>query len=339
VGKISDMRCAMTPILVTGGAGYIGSHMVLALRECGRRVVVFDDLSTGRKELVPADVLLVVGDIRDTAALKSVIAEHGCADVLHFAGKIAVEESVRLPDLYRSVNVGGTESLLAACQAAGVKRFIFSSTAAVYGEGTNEPCSEEEATKPANPYGENKLACEGLIRKAGHDFGLRHVILRYFNVAGADPLGRSGQCGPLSSHLIRVACETAYGLRQKMTIFGTDYPTPDGTCLRDYIHVSDLVDAHLRALEHLEKGGGDLTLNVGYGRGTSVRDVVSAVEKAWGKKLPVEEGPRRAGDSAVVIAKALRIRELLGWSPRHDSLNEIVESALKWEGKRLRLFS
>ncbi|MDK9721115.1 MAG: UDP-glucose 4-epimerase GalE [Rhodospirillales bacterium] len=327
----------MTPILVTGGAGYIGSHMVLALRECGRRVVVFDDLSTGRKELVPADVLLVVGDIRDTAALKSVIAQHGCVDVLHFAGKIAVEESVRLPDLYRSVNVGGTESLLAACQAAGVKRFIFSSTAAVYGEGTNEPCSEEDAANPANPYGENKLACEGLIRQAGHDFGLRHVILRYFNVAGADPLGRSGQCGPQSSHLIRVACETAYGLRRKMTIFGTDYPTPDGTCLRDYIHVSDLVDAHLRALEHLEGGGADLTLNVGYGRGTSVREVVSAVEKAWGKKLPVEEGPRRAGDSAVVIAKALRIRELLGWSPRHQSLEEIVATALAWEGKRQKI--
>jgi UDP-glucose 4-epimerase len=324
----------MTTILVTGGAGYIGSHMVLALREAGRDVVVYDDLSTGRKELLPKNVPLVVGDIRDTQKLCETISTHGCQDVLHFAGKIAVEESVRLPQLYHSVNVDGTRSLLEACRKEGVKRFIFSSTAAVYGEGKDSPCAEDDSTAPCNPYGETKLAGEGLIRQAAQDFGLRHAILRYFNVAGADPLGRSGQCGPESSHLIRVACEVAHGRRDKITIFGTDYPTPDGTCLRDYIHVSDLVAAHLRALDHLAKNGENLTLNVGYGHGASVRDVIAAVERAWGRPLNVEEGPRREGDSAIVVAKAERVRNILGWTPRHDSLDEIVTSALAWEGKR-----
>jgi UDP-glucose 4-epimerase len=320
----------MTSILVTGGAGYIGSHMVLALCEAGLKPVVFDDLSTGRRELVPDDVPLVVGDIRDTQALADAIEKHGCGAALHFAAKISVEESVHEPGLYRSVNFDGTASLLAACKRQGVARLVFSSTAAVYGEGTGGPCEEEDPLSPSNPYGQTKKDCEALIREAK----IGHVILRYFNVAGADPLGRSGQSGPKSSHLIRIACETALGRRGKMTIFGTDYPTPDGTCLRDYIHVADLADAHLAALRHLENGGGDLTLNVGYGRGTSVREVVRAVEKAWGKPLNVEEGPRRAGDCAVVIARAERIRAALGWTPRHDSLDEIVSTALAWEGKR-----
>ncbi|CAA6604902.1 UDP-glucose 4-epimerase [Rhodospirillaceae bacterium LM-1] len=329
----------MTPILVTGGAGYIGSHMVLALQECGREAIVYDDLSTGRKELLPAGVALAVGDIRDTAKLRETIKAHGCREALHFAGKIAVEESVREPKLYWSVNTDGTQSLLDACKAEGIGRLIFSSTAAVYGEGKDTPCAEEDPTQPCNPYGATKLAAEKLIREAGEEFGLRHVILRYFNVAGADPLGRSGQCGPQSSHLIRAACEAAHGLRDKMTIFGADYPTPDGTCLRDYIHVTDLVDAHLAALGHLEAGGENLTLNVGYGKGASVREVIAAVEKAWGRPLNVEEGPRRPGDSAIVIAQARRIQETLGWVPKHDSLDEIVRSALAWEGQRIQRFA
>ncbi|MBF0353638.1 MAG: UDP-glucose 4-epimerase GalE [Alphaproteobacteria bacterium] len=325
----------MKPIFVTGGAGYIGSHMVLALREEGRPVVVFDDLSTGRRELVPDDVPLIVGDIRDTGALCKAIKQHGCDSVMHFAAKIAVEESVREPELYRSVNVDGTQSLLEAMRLTGVTSMVFSSTAAVYGEGKDQPCAEDDSPSPTNPYGATKLACEGLIRQAAQDFGLRHVILRYFNVAGADPLGRSGQCGPESSHLIRAACEAACGIRDKITIFGTDYTTPDGTCLRDYIHVSDLVGAHVAALGYLaEPGKENLILNVGYGQGTSVREVLKAVERASGKPLPVVEGPRRPGDSAVVIAEARRIREILGWVPRHDSLDEIVISALAWEAKK-----
>lgn len=324
----------MTKILVTGGAGYIGSHMVLALLEAGRQPVVLDDLSTGHKALVPDGVPLVVADVRDATKVAATIRQYGCKQALHFAGKIAVEESVREPALYHSVNVGGSESLLQACRAEGLNQLIFSSTASVYGEGKDSPCAEEDETKPCNPYGETKLECEGLIRKATADWGLRHVVLRYFNVAGADPLGRSGQCGPQSTHLIRSACEAAHGRRDKIVIFGTDYPTPDGTCLRDYIHVSDLVSAHLRALDHLDRGGDNVTLNVGYGRGASVREVIKAVEKAWGKPLKVEEGPRRAGDSPIVIAKADRVREILGWTPGHDSLDEIVSSALAWEGKR-----
>ncbi len=329
----------MTPILVTGGAGYIGSHMVLALQECGREAVVYDDLSTGRKELLPAGVALAVGDIRDTAKLRETIKAHDCREVLHFAGKIAVEESVREPELYWSVNTDGTKSLLDACKAEGIGRLIFSSTAAVYGEGRNMPCAEGDATQPCNPYGASKLAAENLIRAAGEAFGLRHVILRYFNVAGADPKGRSGQCGPQSTHLIRVTCEVAQGSRPGMEIHGTDYPTPDGTCLRDYIHVTDLVDAHLAALGHLEAGGENLTLNVGYGKATSVREVVRAVEKASGKPLNVVEGPRRAGDSSIVISDADLIRKKLGWVPKHDSLDEIVRSALAWEGQRKQKFS
>lgn len=320
-------------VLVTGGAGYIGSHMILALVDAGEEVVVIDDLSTGIRNAVHPQARLIVGDIADGALMLRTLAEHKIEEVIHFAAKIVVPDSVADPLGYYLANTVKSRTLLAAVINAGVNRFVFSSTAAVYGMPGNEPVSEDAPTAPISPYGSSKLMTEWMLRDAAAAHGLRYVALRYFNVAGADPSGRSGQSTPKATHLIKVACEAAVGRRPGMEIFGTDYPTPDGTCLRDYIHVTDLVTAHLDALRHLRDGGGNLTLNCGYGRGHSVLQVIDAVKRASGTDFPVTTSPRRPGDPPAIVARADRIRKELGWQPRYDDLPTIVSHALAWERK------
>jgi UDP-glucose 4-epimerase len=318
-------------VLVTGGAGYIGSHMVLALRDQGETVVVLDNLSTGQRRLVPAEVNLVVGDVGDRALVADVIARHGVDAIIHFAGSIVVPDSVTDPLGYYHNNTVKSHALIQSAVAAGVPHFIFSSTAAVYGNPGNEPVSEDAATVPVSPYGSSKLMTEWMLRdtSAAHEF--RSVALRYFNVAGADPQGRSGQATPRATHLIKVACETALGKRPHMEIFGTDYSTPDGTCLRDYIHVSDLARAHAAALAYLRAGGDATVLNCGYSKGYSVRDVVNAVKRVSGRDFKVRLSPRRPGDPAAIVAASERIRATLGWQPELDDLDTIVRHALAWE--------
>ena len=320
--------------LVTGGAGYIGSHMVLALLDAGRDVVVLDNLTTGRRELVPGAARLVVGDVADSALVLRLCATHRIDAVVHFAGSIVVPESLADPLGYYLNNTVRTRALIESCVLAGVKRFIFSSTAAVYGVPAENPVGEEAPLAPISPYGTSKMMSELMLRDvaAAHEFG--YVALRYFNVAGADSLGRSGQATPRATHLIKVACEAALGARAFVEVFGTDYPTPDGTGIRDYIHVSDLADAHVLALAHLERGGGSLVLNCGYGRGHSVWEVLSAVKRVSGKDFAVRRGPRRAGDPPALVAKSDLIRARLGWRPRFDDLDTIVEHALEWESLR-----
>ncbi|MFV3131427.1 UDP-glucose 4-epimerase GalE [Niveispirillum sp. KHB5.9] len=322
----------METVLVTGGAGYIGSHVVLALRAAGRPVVVLDDLSTGSRASVPADVPLVVGDAGDAGLVDRVLRAQAVGTVMHFAGSVIVPESVGDPLKYYRNNTLASHALIGASLAAGVRRFVFSSTAAVYGNPPTPMVTEETPTAPLSPYGWSKLMVERMLSdlSAAHpDF--HHVCLRYFNVAGADPAGRAGQTTAGATHLIKVACEVVLGRRDRLTLFGTDYPTPDGTGLRDYIHVSDLADAHLLALEHLERGGGGMVLNCGYGRGYSVRDVIGALNRITGRSLPVEEAARRPGDPAELIADSTRLRRLLGWRPRFDDLDLIVRHALDWE--------
>ena len=318
-------------VLVTGGAGYIGSHMVLALRDAGERVVVLDDLSTGHRDAVPPDVSLVIGDVADAALVADTVAQHRVSALAHFAARIVVPDSVADPLGYYEANTVKTRALLAAVQAAGVGQVIFSSTAAVYGEPDESPVSEETPTAPINPYGRSKLMSEWMLADAAHALPLRYVALRYFNVAGADPQGRSGQSTANATHLIKVSCEAALGKRPGLSIFGTDYPTPDGTCLRDYIHVTDLADAHLRALAHLRGGGDSLVLNCGYGHGFSVREVIAMVKRVSGSDFPVTEAPRRAGDPAALVARADKLPALLGWRPQHADLETIVRHALDWE--------
>ncbi len=317
--------------LVTGGAGYIGSHMVLALLEAGRDVIVLDNLTTGRRELVPPPARLVVGDIADSALFLRLAAKHRIDAVVHFAGSIVVPESVADPLGYYLNNTVRTRALIEACVLAGVERFIFSSTAAVYGIPAANPVTEDAPLAPISPYGTSKMMSELMLRDvaAAHEFG--YVALRYFNVAGADPRGRSGQATPRATHLIKVACEAALGRRDGVEVFGEDYPTPDGTGVRDYIHVADLAEAHVLALGHLERGGGSLTLNCGYGRGHSVREVIAAVKRASGVDFAVRHGPRRAGDPPALVAKSDLIRAKLHWQPRFDDLDVIVAHALGWE--------
>jgi UDP-glucose 4-epimerase len=318
-------------VLVTGGAGYIGSHAVLALRHAGYGCVVLDDLRAGRRDALAPDVPLVVGDAADAGLVAATLRRYRVTAVLHFAGSISVPESVERPlDYYRN-NTETTRALVACCLANGVDRLVFSSTAAVYGEPRAAPVAEEAATDPVNPYGRSKLMAEWVLADAGKAHGLCHVILRYFNVAGADAQARAGFTSEASGHLIKVACETALGRRRSLPIFGTDYPTRDGTCVRDFIHVTDLAAAHVAALRHLEGGGASLTLNCGYGRGFSVREVVAAVETVTGRALPVEPAPRRAGDAAEVVADARRIRQVLGWRPELDDLPTIVRHTLGWQ--------
>ncbi len=318
-------------VLVTGGAGYIGSHMVLALIDAGEDVIVLDDLSTGFRRAVHQAATLYVGDVADEALVKRLVAEHGIEAVIHFAAKIVVPDSVADPLGYYLANTVKSRALLAAVVDAGAKRFVFSSTAAVYGTPEVIPVPEQAPTLPISPYGTSKLMTEWMLRDTAAAHGLAYVILRYFNVAGADPDGRSGQSTPNATHLIKVACETALRKRERMDVFGTDYPTPDGTCIRDYIHVTDLVAAHLDALGHLRGGGENLVLNCGYGRGYSVLEVIETVKRVSGVDFPVVHSPRRPGDAAAIVARADAIRAQLGWRPRLDDLPTIVEHALAWE--------
>lgn len=320
-------------ILVTGGAGYIGSHMVLALKDAGRDVVVLDDLRTGFRWAVPDDVPFHQGDIADAALVTQVISRHGVDAVIHFAGSIVVPDSVADPLGYYENNTVKSRALLATVIAQNVPRFIFSSTAAVYGEPKSSPICETSTLAPISPYGASKMMTELMLRDASHAHALNYVALRYFNVAGADPLGRSGQSSPRATHLIKVASQAALGERSHLDIYGDDYGTPDGTCLRDYIHVSDLANAHLLALQHLELGGESLVLNCGYGRGYSVREVTASVKRVSGADFPVHLAERRRGDPAELVAKAESIKAQLGWKPRLDDLDTIVGHALAWERK------
>jgi len=321
----------LTTILVTGGAGYIGSHAVLALRDAGFEVVVLDNLSTGFREAVPEGVPLVEGSVLETGLVNEALRRHGASAVLHFAGSLVVPESLEQPLRYWENNLAGTLSVLRACEAAGVRQLVFSSTAAVYGMPASGLVDEDVPPCPINPYGASKAAAERLVADAAGPLGLRSVVLRYFNVAGADPAGRAGQRTARATHLLKVVCEVAVGQRAEVQVFGTDYPTPDGTGVRDFIHVSDLAEAHVAALRHLLRGGGSLTLNCGYGTGHSVRDVLAAVERVSGRSLAVRNLPRRAGDAPVLVARAERIRTALGWQPRLEGLDGIVASALAWE--------
>jgi UDP-glucose 4-epimerase len=332
----------MRAVLVTGGAGYIGSHVVVALRDAGLRAVVLDDLSTGFAEAVPPDVPLLRGSTGDAALLRAALRRHRVEAVIHLAASLVVPESTRRPIAYWRNNLAHALTLAEACAEAGVTRLVFSSTAAVYGIPDTLRVAEDVACRPINPYGASKLAAEAMFRDAAAAHGIDLAILRYFNVAGADPACRAGQRTAGATHLIKVACAAALGCRAAVEVFGEDHPTPDGTGIRDDIHVTDLARAHVEALLHLAMGGGGVTLNCGYGRGASVREVLRAVERAAGRRLPVRTAPRRAGDPAALVADARRIREVLGWRPAFADLDRIVADTLAWEarlaeGSRARL--
>jgi UDP-glucose 4-epimerase len=307
--------------------------MVLALVDAGEDVVVLDDLSTGIRGAVSPKARLVVGDVADTSLVRRVISDHEVDEIVHFAAKIVVPDSVADPLGYYLANTVKSRALLAAATEARISRFVFSSTAAVYGMPKENPVSEDAPTSPISPYGSSKLMTEWMLRDTAvaHDFG--YVALRYFNVAGADPAGRAGQSSPRATHLIKVAVELALGKRTQMEVFGSDYPTPDGTGVRDYIHVTDLVSAHLDALRHLRRGGTNLVLNCGYGRGHSVLEVLAAVKRGAGVELNVKMSPRRPGDPATLVARTDRIRRELAWQPQYDDLETIVRHSLEWERK------
>ncbi len=318
-------------VLVTGGAGYIGSHMVYELVDAGERVVVLDNLSTGFDWAVAKGVPFVVGESGDQALVARLIREHAVDAIIHFAASIVVPDSVRDPLGYYRNNTVNSRALIECAVQAGVRHFIFSSTAAVYGNPAEVPVREDAPTLPISPYGWSKLMTEIMLRDAGSAFDLRHVILRYFNVAGADPRRRTGQSTKAATHLIKVAAETALGLREKLDVFGDDYPTPDGTCIRDYIHVSDLVRAHADALRYLRSRAPSLTLNCGYGHGFSVLDVIDAIKRVSGIDFKVDIAPRRPGDPAQIVAHSEQARQKLGWQPRYDDLSTIARDALAWE--------
>jgi UDP-glucose 4-epimerase len=319
---------------VTGGAGYIGSHVVRQLIERGDKVVVLDNLVTGFRQAV-AGAELCVGDVADMALVGRLLGDHRIDTVLHFAAHTIVPESVAQPLKYYRNNTAATRNLLEACERAGVKNFVFSSTAAVYGTPASGYAAEDTPTAPINPYGTSKLMSEWILRDLSAVSALRHVSLRYFNVAGSDPKGRIGQAAPDATLLVKVACQAAVGKRPSVSIYGTDYPTPDGTGVRDYIHVEDLAGAHLKAVDYLRDGGASVTLNCGYGHGYSVREVLAMVETVARKKLNVILAPRRPGDPAILVARATQVRSTLGWTPRLDDLGEIVRSAYAWEQKLL----
>ncbi len=318
-------------VLVTGGAGYIGSHMVLELLDAGEKVVVLDDLSTGFRWAVPEAVPLVVGDFGDEDLVTETIGRYDVKEIIHFAAKIVVPESVADPLGYYLNNTAKARTLLATAVGCDVERFIFSSTAAVYGDPEHNPVTEEERLKPLSPYGRSKLMVEWMLEDTHKAHGLGYVVLRYFNVAGADPKGRAGQATPNATHLIKVAVQAALGHRAGMQVFGTDYPTPDGTCLRDYIQVTDLVRAHMDALRHLRAGGDSLVCNCGYGHGYSVLEVIDTVKRVSGVDFKVDYAPRRPGDSTAVVAGNARIKSRLGFEPKYDDLDGIVRQALDWE--------
>lgn len=322
-------------VLVTGGAGYIGSHMVLELLEAGEKVVVLDDLSTGRRDAVPAEATFVRGKVGDAPRVKALIERHGVEEVMHFAAAIVVPESHSNPLKYYLNNTAETARLFQTAAEAGVKRVIFSSTAAVYGQAAagseGEALSETTPLGPISPYGASKMMSERILADAAAAYGFSYAILRYFNVAGADPYGRAGQSSPVATHLIKIAAECAVGARDGMKIFGEDYATRDGTCERDYVHVSDLATAHLRALHHLRARGESDVFNVGYGQGATVREVIDAVRAVADRPFEATPAERRAGDPDRLVADAAKLRDKLGWSPRHADLGTIVKHALAWE--------
>lgn len=318
-------------VLVTGGAGYIGSHMVLELVDAGVPVVVLDNLSTGFRWAVPDEATFVMGDVGDQALVSRLIQEHGIDAILHFAARIVVPESVADPLGYYFNNVVKSRALIEAAVQNGVKRFIFSSTATVYGNADVSPLGEELTPGPINPYGRTKLMTEWMLEDAARAHDFSYVVLRYFNVAGADPKGRSGQASPQATHLIKVAAQAALGQRPYLEVFGTDYPTRDGTCIRDYVQVNDLARAHLAALDYLRRGGESTVMNCGYGHGASVLEVIDVVKRVSGVDFEVRLVPRRPGDPASLVAKVERIHERLGWVPQCDDLTAIVDQALRWE--------
>ena len=317
--------------LVTGGAGYIGSHTTYALLDRGDKVVVLDNLSTGLQAQIGEGARFVKGDIGDRALLERTIREHAVDAVIHFAGSIVVPDSVADPLGYYENNVVKSRDVIAVCLATGVKNFIFSSTATVYDADARQPLKEDERKTPISPYARSKLMTEWMLEDVAHAHDFRYHVLRYFNVAGADPKGRTGQSTPKATHLIKRAAQVALGRLPHLDIFGTDYPTPDGTGVRDYIHVTDLANAHLLALDALRAGAPSAAYNCGYGRGLSVRQVVEGVERVTGKPLPVREGPRRPGDPPTLISDPSRIKAALGWKPAHDDLDGIIRSAIDWE--------
>jgi UDP-glucose 4-epimerase len=323
-------------VLVTGGAGYIGSHTVHALAEAGERVVVIDDLSTGFSAFLPEGVPLFIGDAADENLVEEVIATHGVDSIIHFAGSIVVTDSMRDPLAYYRNNTMTTRSLLNAAVKCGVKRFLFSSTAAVYGNPDQVPVAETAPTRPLSPYGFSKLMTEIMLHDVATAHGMNFVVLRYFNVAGADPRARIGLATVGATHLLKIAVEAATGQRAKIDVFGTDYPTPDGSCIRDFIHVSDLAQAHRAALSYLHGGGASTTLNCGYGRGYSVLETIEAVRRVSGANFAVQYAPRRPGDIVTVVADTGRIRSTLDWKPQYDDLDTIAAHALAWEQKLSR---
>jgi UDP-glucose 4-epimerase len=331
---VAQVKC-----LVTGGAGYIGSHIALALLARGDDVIVLDNLSAGWRALVPREATFIEGDVGDRSLLRQVLVGREIDAILHFAGSVVVPESVANPLAYYANNTVAALNLIASCIEHGVNRFVFSSTAAVYGIPQVIPVSESAATSPINPYGRSKLMVEWMLEDAVRAHAFRYVALRYFNVAGADPELRSGQSTRNATHLIKRACQAAVGNLERLEVFGTDFPTPDGTGVRDYIHVSDLVSAHVLALEYLERGGESFCANAGYGHGFSVLEVIRAVERAAGRKLDVRLSPRREGDPPALVADPAMLMQRLGWRPKHQSLDEIVETALGWERRLAELGS
>lgn len=320
-------------ILITGGAGYIGSHVVKALGKLGREMIIYDNLSTGhRKALTHGE--FIRADLSDSKTLESVFQNNKIAAVIHFAGSIVVPESVRVPLKYYQNNTVNSHFLISLCQKFGVEKFIFSSTAAVYGIPANGICSEDSNLNPINPYGHSKLMTEQMLKDVSQSSSFNYVALRYFNVSGADLSGDIGQSFPEATHLIKVACEVACKKRESLQVFGTDYPTKDGTCVRDYIHVTDLASAHVKALQYLEAGGKSEILNCGYGHGYSVKEVIARVKEVTGVNFTVVESPRREGDPASLTAKADRIQNVLGWKPQYDDLNVIIKTAYNWEKTR-----
>jgi UDP-glucose 4-epimerase len=321
----------LTKILITGGAGYIGSHAVWSCQDAGYDIVVLDNLSTGVARNVPPAATLIEMDIGDRAAVAKVLSDHKIDAIMHFAGSIVVPESVVNPGLYYENNTAKSLGLIQEAVKAGVKAFIFSSTAAVYAPGSAEPLSESAPKAPLSPYGQSKLMTELMLADMSAAHGLAVGVLRYFNVAGADPQGRTGQSTPNATHLIKVACQVATGQRPQMEVFGTDYDTPDGTCIRDYIHVSDLADAHVLLAEHLLAGGANVTANCGYGKGASVLEVLASVEKQLNHPIAAKMSPRRAGDAPSLVANSAHLKSLVPWKPRFENLDDIVAAALAWE--------
>ncbi|MBI5321032.1 UDP-glucose 4-epimerase GalE [Bradyrhizobium sp.] len=323
-------------VLVTGGAGYIGSHMVLALVEAGESVVVIDNLSTGFSAFLPEGVPLFIGDAGDENLVEGVIEQHGIESIIHFAGSVVVPDSMRDPLGYYRNNTFTTRNLLNAAVKSGINRFIFSSTAAVYGNPDQVPVTETAPTRPLSPYGFSKLMSEIMLHDVAAAHGMKYAVLRYFNVAGADPEGRVGLATVGATHLLKIAIEAATGQRAKIDVFGTDYPTPDGSCIRDFIHVSDLAQAHRAALSYLRGGGDSVTLNCGYGRGYSVLETIEAVRRISGRNFAVQYAARRPGDIMTMVADTSRMRMLLDWTPQYDDLDTIATHALAWEEKLLR---